>query len=128
MLKSSIIPMALSKTRSTSASLRCSGVRADRSAISSDIRAVLPFRPFGHIIDTLASSHEDPPLAAPLNIGGFTFHSLRQIDAWDLASPPSYPQRSWPHRARQGRIRPSVHLKDPEVSPSLARSLTVGLV
>src|SRR5918994_5701108 len=52
MLKSSINPMALPKIRSTSASLRCSGVRADPSVISSDIRSVLPYGPLGHIIDT----------------------------------------------------------------------------
>src|SRR5918993_871130 len=52
MLKSSINPMALPKIRSTSASLRCSGVRADPSVISSDIRSVLPCGPLGHIIDT----------------------------------------------------------------------------
>src|ERR687890_616331 len=69
-------PLPPPKTRSTSASLRCSGVRADPSAISSDIRPDLPYGPFGHIIDTQANSHEDPPLADPLNFGEFTFHAL----------------------------------------------------
>jgi hypothetical protein len=68
--------MALPKTCSTSASLRCSGVRADPSAISSDIRSVLPYGPFGHIIGTLANSHEDLLLADPLNFGEFAFQAL----------------------------------------------------
>src|SRR5215208_4219434 len=46
MLKSSMNPMALPKTRSTSASLRCSGVTADPPAISSDMRIIsLPHTP-----------------------------------------------------------------------------------
>jgi hypothetical protein len=38
MLKISMNAMALPKTRSANASLRCSGVRAEPSAISSDMR------------------------------------------------------------------------------------------
>src|SRR5215212_12035048 len=46
MLKSSMNPMALPNTRSTSACLRCSGVTADPSAISSDMRIIsLPYAP-----------------------------------------------------------------------------------
>src|SRR5215212_7910685 len=79
MLKSSINPMALPKTRSTSASLGCSGVRADRSAISSDMRPILPLWTLRAIIGTLANSHEDPPLGDPLNLRECGLDELRRI-------------------------------------------------